>query len=144
MRGTIHYGIRFNGPSEEFKSFIGTKENGDPIETSGLLCFVDSDWAGDQDDSKSTRGYIIFYNGSVIASKSKKDATVSLSSAEAELSALTLLTQELEWLNILLEDLGLPISEPTLIFEDNQSSIGMINDPASVTSRAKHLVIKKA
>lgn len=48
-----------------------------------LIGCVDSDWAGDCKDKKSTRGYIFRFSGGVISWISKKQLPVLLSPTEA-------------------------------------------------------------
>ena len=64
---------------------------------SKLEVFSDADWAGNLDDRRSTSGYVVRYNGCVIAWASKKQNSVALSSAEAEYMAVTYAAQELKW-----------------------------------------------
>ena len=49
-----------------------------------LVGFTDSDWAGDPDDRKSTAGYVFTLGSGPITWACKKQAAISLSSAEAE------------------------------------------------------------
>jgi uncharacterized Tic20 family protein len=56
---------------------------------------------------------IVFFCGSLIAWKSKKQVAVSRSSAEAKLRAMTLVIAEVIWLRWLLEDFGVSVSIPT-------------------------------
>ena len=54
-----------------------------------LVGYTDSDWAGSIDDRKSTSGYVFCLGSKIISWASKKQKTVSLSSAEAEYIAAT-------------------------------------------------------
>ena len=60
----------------------------DPLYTDGgrqdCLGYLDSDWAGDLGDRKSTSGYIFMLCGAGISWRSKKQTSVALSTAEAE------------------------------------------------------------
>ncbi|KAF5481760.1 hypothetical protein F2P56_002388 [Juglans regia] len=70
-----------------------------------LKAFSDSDWAGCLDTRRSITGFAIFFDNSLISFKSKKQATVSRSSVEAEYQALTATTCEVQWLVYALQDL---------------------------------------
>lgn len=69
--------------------------------------YSDSDWAGDKKSKKSTSGYIFMLNGGPVGWCSKRQATVALSSTEAEYITLTLAAKEATWLRLLLTELGL-------------------------------------
>ncbi len=57
-------------------------------------CFCDSNWGGCKTTRKSTSSGMIFLNGSLVLSLCKSQSTVSLSSCEAELMAMTYMTAE--------------------------------------------------
>ena len=63
-----------------------------------LTGYSDADWAGDMDDRYSTSGNVFFLAGGAVSWLSKKQATVALSTAEAEYVALSAATQEVIWL----------------------------------------------
>ncbi|CAH2100507.1 unnamed protein product [Euphydryas editha] len=103
-----------------------------------IIGYVDSDWGG-CNDRKSTTGCIFKVFGSSVMWFSKKQATVSLSSTEAEFIALCSATSEACWLKDILFIFGFDIK--IVIFEDNQSTIKMAQ-MATGNSRVKHLEIK--
>jgi len=49
-----------------------------------LVGFIDSDWAGDPDDQKSTASYVFNLGSKPITWACKKQSAISLSSAEPE------------------------------------------------------------
>ena len=105
-----------------------------------LTGYSDADWAGDPDDRHSTSGYLFVMSGATISWSSRKQPTVSLSTAEAEYVALNAATQEAVWLQRLLEDLNDKLYKPTLIMGDNQGAIAIARNPV-FHARTKHIEI---
>lgn len=109
--------------------------------SSTLAGYSDSDWAGDKNDCKSTSGYVFKVFGNTVSWSSHKQSTVSLSSTEAEYIALTEAVCEAKWLRTLLNEMGIECTEPTVIFEDNQSCISIAEEPRH-HKRMKHIDVK--
>jgi hypothetical protein len=81
------------------KFVLITRERGilvNPNLERGVHAFVDSDYAGDSDNSRSSTGYIIYFRGVAIAWKSKQQHCVTLSSSEAECYAISEVSIELK------------------------------------------------
>jgi hypothetical protein len=57
-----------------------------------LQTYCDATWASDPSDRRSLSVYCVFLGGSLIGSRTKKQVSVSHSSAEAELCAMALVT----------------------------------------------------
>ena len=106
-----------------------------------LTGYSDADWAGDIDDRHSTSGNVFLLAGGAVSWLSKKQATVALSTAEAEYVALSAATQEVIWLRRLLTDVGVPPEGPTVVHEDNQGAIAMAKNPVG-HARTKHIDIR--
>ena len=119
--GTMCLGLLYK--KNELKSCVG---------------FSDADWAGDLDDRKSTSGYIFQLSGEAISWRSKKQACVALSTAEAEYIALASAAQEAVWMRQLLTDLRRNPEEATRMYEDNQSAICLAKNP-QFHGRPKHI-----
>lgn len=103
--------------------------------------YTDSDWANDKNDRKSVSGYVFKIFGNTVSWGSRKQATVSLSSTEAEYIALAQGICEAKWLRSLLVELGFVMDQPILIFEDNQSCIKVAEEPRA-HKRVKHIDVK--
>ena len=105
-----------------------------------LVGFCDADYAGDRIERKSTSGNCQFLGENLISWASKRQATIALSTAEAEyISAASCCTQLL-WMKHQLEDYQ--ITENCIpIYCDNTAAICLSKNPI-LHSRAKHIEIK--
>jgi hypothetical protein len=63
----------------------------------GLEGYVDSDFAGDKDDRKSTSGMVFMLGGGAVSWGNKKQSTVSCSTTEAEYIAAAGGVREAMW-----------------------------------------------
>ncbi|XP_019189416.1 PREDICTED: uncharacterized protein LOC109183810 [Ipomoea nil] len=105
-----------------------------------LQGFSDSDWANCTETRKSITGYCIYLGNSLISWKTKKQATVSKSSSEAEYRALASTVCEIQWLIYLLTDLNVQCSTPVALFCDNRSAVA-IGENHVFHERTKHIDI---
>eukprot|EP00253_Pinus_taeda_P005946 PITA_05946 len=103
-----------------------------------LVGFTDSDWAGDPDDRKSTAVYVFTLGSGPITWACKKQAAISLSSAEAEYRGAGEASKEALWLRQILSELGFEQQHPTTLWCDNQSAIQLCKDPVQ-HQRRKHI-----
>jgi hypothetical protein len=105
-----------------------------------LTAFCDADWGGDTTDRKSTGAYIVYLGPNAISWSCKKQSTVARSSTEAEYRTIGSTTTELLWLQQLLFELGIQLSQPPTIFTDNIGANYLCVNPVFHT-RMKHLAI---
>ncbi len=119
-------------------AYIAYPRHSDKIILEG---FSDSDWAGDEQDRKSTSGYVFFIGGAPVSWATQKQKSVALSTAEAEYMALSAAVQESIFLCRLLGEIGAEQNGPTVIHVDNQACISMSKDPVAY-KRSKHIDIR--
>ena len=105
-----------------------------------ILGFSDADWGGCVDTRKSISEYCFFLGHSLISWKSKKQSTVSRSSAKAEYRALATATCELQWLVYLLADLHIQCTRTPVLYCDSQSALHIAANLV-FHERTKHLDI---
>ena len=87
-----------------------------------LVGYSDSDYAGDKVDRKSTSGTCQFLGRSLVSWSSKKQNSVSLSTAEAEYIAAGSCCAQLLWMTQTLKDYGIYVKHVPLLC-DNESAI---------------------
>jgi hypothetical protein len=106
-----------------------------------LVGYSDASYAEDK-DRKSVGGYVFKQAGAAVTWRSTKQKIVSQSSMEAEYIALAEAVKEAEWLRKLQREI-FPNNNlaPTLIYEDNQSSIKLAENPIH-SDRSKHIDVK--
>ena len=105
-----------------------------------ILGYADADWAGDATTRKSTSGFIFTAAGAAIAWRSQAQRCVALSTAEAELIALTEGVKEAAWLAKLGADLGIE-ARPLIVHEDNQAAIALSRD-IKFSEKTKHMQVR--
>lgn len=107
-----------------------------------LIGYVDSDWAGNETDRRSTTGYLFkMFESCLISWSTMKQKSVAASSTEAEYMALFEGVREALWLKSLLVEIKLELNSPIDIYEDNQGCISIANNP-TCHKRTKHIDIK--
>jgi hypothetical protein len=105
-----------------------------------LTAYSDADWAGCPDSRRSTSGYCVYLGDNLISWSSKRQTTVSRSSAEAEYRAVAHAVAECCWLRQLLQDLQVSLASATVVFCDNVSAVYMAANPVH-HRRTKHIEI---
>jgi len=123
LQGTLHFGLIIprSAPTQ-------------------LVVYTDADWAGCPDTRRSTSGYAVFLGGSLVSWSSKRQPTVSRSSAEAEYRAVANGVAEVSWLQQLLQELHHPLQSASIVYCDNVSAVYLSSNPIQ-HQRTKHVEI---
>eukprot|EP00253_Pinus_taeda_P016998 PITA_16998 len=103
-----------------------------------LTGFIGSDWAGDPDDRKPTKGYVFTLGSRPVTWACKKQSSISLSSTEAEYRDVVEASKEALWLHQILSEFGFQQQQPTTLWCDNRSAIQLWKDPVQ-HQRNKHI-----
>jgi hypothetical protein len=123
LKGTIDYGLSYDG----YHDFT-------------LSGYTDADWAGSVFDRKSTSRCYFSLGSAMISWQSRKQSSISLSTAEAEYIIARFSSCEVIWLRKLMTDLFDLEMRATLILCDNQRCIKMTENPV-FHDRLKHIEI---
>ena len=105
-----------------------------------LMGYSDSDHAGCKIDRKSTTGGCHFLGGKLVSQTSKKQTSVSTSTAEAEYVSAASCCAQILWMKNQLTDYGVQYTK-TPIFCDNTSAIAITQNPV-MHSKTKHIDIR--
>nr|GFB52985.1 ribonuclease H-like domain-containing protein [Tanacetum cinerariifolium] len=123
VRGTLDYGLQLFSSS-----------------TIDLVSYSDADWAGCPTTRRSTSGYCVFLGNNLLSWFTKRQPTLSRSSAEAEYCGIANTVAETCWLRNLLRELHTLLSSVTLIYCDNVSAVYLSSNQVQ-HKRTKHIEI---
>nr|GFC33100.1 putative RNA-directed DNA polymerase [Tanacetum cinerariifolium] len=133
--------IHFDAAKKILRYLQGTSNYGIWYKRGGegkMEVFTDSDFGGDADDYKSTSGYVVLWDGAIVAWQSKKQSIVTLSSTEAEYVAASMCACQVIWIKGVLDDLGVGGKKCTTIWCDNNSTI-KLSKHTVFHGRCKHI-----
>ncbi|GJS94229.1 ribonuclease H-like domain-containing protein [Tanacetum coccineum] len=108
--------------------------------TSQLIAYSDADWVGCPATRRSTSRYCVFFYDNLLTWSSKRQDTLSCSSAEAEYREVANAVAETSWIRNLLRELYTPLFIATLVYCDNVSAVYMSANPVQ-HQRTKHIEI---
>ncbi|GJQ90458.1 ribonuclease H-like domain-containing protein [Tanacetum coccineum] len=108
--------------------------------TSFLVAYSDADWAGCPTTWRSTFGNYVFLGNNLLSWSSKRQFTLSRSSAEAEYRGVANAVAETCWLRNLLRELHTPLSTATIVYCDNMSVVYLSSNPVQ-HQLTKHIEI---
>ena len=130
---------------------VGTRRYGIALggAQTALEGFVDADHQGYLDSRRSTTGWAVLFKGGIIGWKSKRQNTISHSTAGSEIMALDDIARDLVWERRAFEALGIAgvMEHPTAIHIDNRASVDLAKKRTSHDStkhiHARYLWIRK-
>lgn len=102
-----------------------------------LIGYCDSDFSRDPNDRKSKTCIYIFLGNNLIMWSSRKQATLSRSSAKSKYRSIGYATVDIRWCSFLCRDLNFFFSLP-LLYSDNASVIFLASN-SMTRSRSQHI-----
>nr|GEX25458.1 ribonuclease H-like domain-containing protein [Tanacetum cinerariifolium] len=96
--------------------------------------------AGCPTTRRSTSGYCVFLGNNLVSCSSKRQLTLSHSSAEAEYRGVANVVAETCWIQNLLCELHTPLYSATIVYYDNVSDVYLSSNPVQ-HKRTKHIEI---
>ena len=103
--------------------------------------FADADYGGCKDTRRSTSGYIFIMAGGAVSWSSKRQATVALSTVEAEYVAMSRCAQQMIWMQSWLDEVAISHTLPGLIKGDNRGAIALTKNTKD-HGKVKHIDIR--
>ncbi|GMI67117.1 hypothetical protein HRI_000381000 [Hibiscus trionum] len=122
LKGTVEFGLWFSDQSL-------------PLQ---LQVFSDADWGSDIDDRRSISGHCVCFGLHLLCWSSRKQRSVSRSTAEAEYRSLADSTCDLLWIQAVLQDMGVFLSDVPQIWCDNTSTVAMAANSV-LHAKTKHV-----
>ena len=105
------------------------------------IAFVDADYGGCKDTRRSTSGYVFLMAGGAVSWSSKRQATVALSTVEAEYVAMSRCAQQMAWMHSWLDEIDIKYSLPGIIKGDNRGAITLTKNTRD-HRKVKHIDIR--
>ena len=105
------------------------------MSTTEVEVYSDASWCADN----SISGGIILYRNCPVHWWSRRQKSISSSTAQAEIFAAALASRETLFVRDLLEDLGFSVTAPTPLHLDNTAAIDLALDPVAF-KKTKHIL----
>ena len=105
------------------------------------LAYVDADCGGCRDTRRSTSGYVFTMAGGAVTWSSKRQATVALSTIEAEYVAMSRCAQQMIWMQTWLDKVEIEHDTPGIIRGDSRGAIALMKTTKD-HGKVKHIDIR--
>jgi hypothetical protein len=139
LRGTIDIGLYY---TKNCNPFATLHTNDDLSDDTWFVPHAFADASHAQEVGRKSRsGHVIMMAGAAVSWFSKKQPVVSISSTEAEYYALSEAVKEILWVRQVFDEIGMPLNDPTVVHQDNQSTIAIAMNPIQ-HQRVKHIDVR--
>jgi hypothetical protein len=105
------------------------------------LAYVDADYGGCRDTRRSTSGYVFTMAGGPVTWSSKRQATVALSTVEAEYVAMSRCAQQMVWMQTWLDEVEITHTVPGVVKGDSRGAIALAKTTKD-HGKVKHIDIR--
>lgn len=123
LKGSLHYCLHYTATSNL-----------------QIKAYSDADWGSCKITRRSVTGYCVYMDSNLISWRTKKQHTVSRSSAESEYRGLAAVVCELLWISYLLKDFWIVLKNPIPLWCDSNAAIHIATNPV-FHDRTKHIEI---
>ena len=124
IKNTIDYGLTYSRDSDL-----------------SPVAYVDADYGGCKDTRRSTSGYVFTMAGGPVTWSSKRQATVALSTVEAEYVAMSRCAQQMVWMQNWLSEAKVEYTLPGVMKGDNRGAIALTKNTKD-HGKVKHIDIR--
>ena len=133
LYNTRGWAIAYRGSVESVRRHTGAR---------AFVCASDASFADNTADRKSSQGYVMTLFGGPIAWRANKQDTVTTSSTEAELLALSQTAKEAILMSRLFKVMTLKLNEPLIINCDNTQTLRLLRESsAKLITKLRHVDI---
>ncbi|GKA38455.1 ribonuclease H-like domain-containing protein [Tanacetum coccineum] len=108
--------------------------------TTSLVGYTDADWIGCPSTRRSTLDYCVILGDNLLSCSTKRQHTISHSSAKAEYQGVANVVAKTAWVRNLLRELHSPLMTATPVYCDNVSAVYMPVNPVQ-HQRTKYIEI---
>lgn len=135
LKGSLDLKLVYKRPPKKYN------DEDECINDDECVGYSDASWA-EAGDGTSAGGYVFMMCGAAICAKSGQQRLVATSTAESELIQLNTTAKQGVWLRLLREQLGMDVSSPMVLMEDNAAA-QRIAETGRRSKRSKHFRVRE-
>ena len=122
--------------------FKGSNKKGNTKKSHQITCYTDASWADDPDTRRSTAGYLVYIDDTLLFWGSKLERLHALSTAEAEYLAAIRGLKEVLHLQNLLKELKIHEQDAPVIYIDNAACVNILEGDDNNRSKTRHMDLR--